>query len=211
MSRRNQCSTKRNKPAQASRIPIAWRLIPTLRVLAGTFGCALAMPLLSAQGAIPIPLFSPAPGTYSSSVPVTLFDTAPGTSIYYTTEGTAPTRASILYIKPINVATQTTVQAIAIAPDGLESAVLSGTFIITPPSPSTITGDVVISATTTWTEATYNLNSLTVTNGAQLIVAGGSILNVAGSLAVTGGSSIILQSLNSSAQVNGQWNGQGVL
>ena len=71
-------------------------------------------------------------------------------------------------------------------------------------------GDVVISADTTWEESVYDLNSLTVNNGATLTIAGGSTLNVVQSVTVTGSSRIVLQGKNNVAQVEGQWVGMGV-
>ena len=72
------------------------------------------------------------------------------------------------------------------------------------------TGNVVVSADTTYATGTYNLTSLTVENGATLTVGGGSTLNVTGAILVTANSNIVLQSINNSAQVNGVWAGAGV-
>ena len=68
-----------------------------------------------------------------------------------------------------------------------------------------ITTQFSISPSTT---ATYN--SITVNNGGTLTIGGGSTINVTGLVTVTGSSSIVLQSINTSAQVSGQWAGQGV-
>jgi len=71
-------------------------------------------------------------------------------------------------------------------------------------------GIEVISVNTTWTSGSYQLTSLTVKSGATLTVAGGTTLTVSGAVLVTGDSSIVLQSVNNTAQVNGAWAGAGV-
>jgi RHS repeat-associated protein len=72
------------------------------------------------------------------------------------------------------------------------------------------TGDVVISANTAWAAGAYQLNSLTVNNGATLTVAGGSTVVVANAVTVTADANIVLQGANTTAQVNGAWAGTGV-
>ena len=57
--------------------------------------------------------------------------------------------------------------------------------------------------------STTHYNSLTVTNGGLVTVGGNSTLTLAGSVKVTGNSSLVLQSANTSAQVNGAWAGVG--
>jgi hypothetical protein len=53
-------------------------------------------------------------------------------------------------------------------------------------------------------------NTVTVSAGANFTVGGGSTLNVSGEVLVTGNSTMVLQSINSAAQVNGSWQGTGV-
>jgi hypothetical protein len=62
---------------------------------------------------IAAPVFSPAPGTYTTAQKVTITDATAGTTIYYTTNGTTPTTASTVYTGPITVSSTTTVKAIA--------------------------------------------------------------------------------------------------
>ncbi len=71
-------------------------------------------------------------------------------------------------------------------------------------------GDVVISANTTWPTTSYSVTSLTVQSGAVLTVGGGSTVTVANGITVSGNSSIVLQSINNTAQVNSVWAGAGV-
>src|SRR5580658_7210091 len=49
------------------------------------------------------PTFSPAPGTYTSTQTVTITDSTPNSTIYYTTDGSAPTSSSSQYSGPITV------------------------------------------------------------------------------------------------------------
>ncbi len=79
-------------------------------------------------------------------------------------------------------------------------AALSVSFAVLAQTPS---GDVVISADTTWPSANYALTSLRVQSGAVLTVGGGSVVTVTNGIVVTGGSSVVLQSANNTAQVNG--------
>jgi hypothetical protein len=58
--------------------------------------------------------------------------------------------------------------------------------------------------------STVTYNSITVRNGAVMTIGGGSTVNVTAGVLVTANSSIILQSINNSAQVNGTWQGTGV-
>jgi len=59
------------------------------------------------------PTFSPAPGTYTTEQTVTISSTTVGATIYYTTNGTAPTTSSTKYTDPITVSSTETVKAIS--------------------------------------------------------------------------------------------------
>jgi sugar lactone lactonase YvrE len=76
------------------------------------------------------PTYSPAAGTYTSMQTVTIFDTTPGATIYYTTNGTAPTTSSTVYSNPIIVSSSETIEAIATASGYSNSAVASATYTI---------------------------------------------------------------------------------
>lgn len=77
------------------------------------------------------PMFSPAGGTYTDAQDVEISCTTEGASIYYTTDGTAPTESGNLYDSPIRVEETTTIKAIAVK-DGIVSMVTTATFTITP-------------------------------------------------------------------------------
>ena len=72
------------------------------------------------------PTFSPASGTYTEAQTVTI-SAEDGADIYYTTNGDDPTTSSTKYSAPFEVATTTTVKAIAVL-DGVESSVASATY-----------------------------------------------------------------------------------
>ena len=77
------------------------------------------------------PAFSPPAGAYKVDQRVTITDAAPHASIYYTTDGTAPTTASTMYAQRILVSGKETVRAIAVAADYKPSAAASARYEIT--------------------------------------------------------------------------------
>ncbi len=93
------------------------------------------IPAAAGPTAAAAPTMSPSPATYTSTQSVTLADTTPGALIYYTTNGTTPSTSSPLYSPgtPLQVASTTTVEAIAVASGYSNSAVTIGTYTISPP------------------------------------------------------------------------------
>ena len=76
------------------------------------------------------PAFSPAGGTYTSAQNVTISCGTPGAVIRYTTDGSAPTSASVQYTGPISVTVSETIKAIAMVPGMTDSAVASAAYTI---------------------------------------------------------------------------------
>ena len=76
------------------------------------------------------PTFSPAAGRYTEAQTVTISCATEGTTIYYTTDGTAPTTSSNLYSAPITIDATTTLKAIAINADNEESPVATAKYSI---------------------------------------------------------------------------------
>ena len=88
-------------------------------------------PVLEPQGSpagVAAPVFSPAPGSFSGTQTITLTCATTGASIYYTTDGSAPTAASILYSGSFTLSDTTTVKAIAIKTGLTDSAVATATY-----------------------------------------------------------------------------------
>lgn len=83
------------------------------------------------------PTFSPSPSvTYSVSRSVTLADATPGATIYYTTNGSTPTKLSKRYTSPIPLSTTTTINAIAAANGMGPSTVASATYTFVAAAPT---------------------------------------------------------------------------
>jgi len=76
------------------------------------------------------PIFSPAAGAYSSEQMVTISDTTTGVTIYFTTDGSAPTTSSIKYTGAIKVSASETLKAVAVAKGGSLSSVTSASYTI---------------------------------------------------------------------------------
>jgi hypothetical protein len=87
--------------------------------------------------AVDNPLFSPQPGTYTTSQTVTLSCATPSATIHYTTDGSAPTESSLLYSAPIAISETTTLKAKAYKyKSGLApSDTVTGLYTIVKPMP----------------------------------------------------------------------------
>jgi len=81
------------------------------------------------------PTFSVAGSTYASAQKVALSSTTSGASIYYTTNGAAPTSSSTLYTDSLTVSASETIRAVAVL-NGVSSEVTSATYTITPVTPT---------------------------------------------------------------------------
>jgi hypothetical protein len=81
---------------------------------------------------IPAPVFSPAPGTYTSTQSVSISTPTPNTYIYYTLNGTTPNSSSTLYTRPLSVKSTETINAVAITAGTIISPVASATYTIKP-------------------------------------------------------------------------------
>jgi hypothetical protein len=117
---------------------------------------------------VPAPTFTPAAGIYNSAQSVVIADTTGGATIYYTTNGSAPTASSPVYSSPIPVSTRTTVRAIAIA-GGSTSATSSAVYDIELPAVATPTitpasGTFTTSQTVTLSDTTSNATIYYTTN-----------------------------------------------
>ena len=83
------------------------------------------------------PTFSLAAGTYTSAQTLTISSQTSGSTIYYTTNGTAPNATSAIYSNPITVSTSETVEAVALASGDAVSSIGSAAYAINlPPAPT---------------------------------------------------------------------------
>ncbi len=82
------------------------------------------------------PTFAPSAGKYSSPQSVVISDATAGATIYYTTNGTAPTTSSPVYSTPITVSADVTLKAIAAAANYANSAVATAAYIIAAATPT---------------------------------------------------------------------------
>jgi len=134
------------------------------------------------KGAVTVaatPTFSPVAGTYTSTQTVTISDSTGSSTIYYTTDGTAPTTASSVYSAPITVSATETLEALATASGVGNSAVASAAYTInlsttaaTPlfsPAAGTYSAaqSVVIASTTPSASIYYTINGTTPTTGSS--------------------------------------------
>ena len=99
----------------------------------------------TAMGVVATPTFSPAGGTYYDydNVQVTLECATSGATIYYTTDGSAPTANSTTYSSPITITENTTIKAIAMKEGMTNSEMATATYVISPTYTVTIANDIV--------------------------------------------------------------------
>jgi len=89
-----------------------------------------------AKGAAAAPAFSPPPGTHASPLAVTLTTATSGATIYYTTDGSSPSRkTSPVYKGPIQLTATTTIKAFAYKKGLKASAVKTAVYDLSAPQP----------------------------------------------------------------------------
>jgi hypothetical protein len=108
--------------------------------------------------AVGTPLFSLPSGTYATAQTITITDPTAGASIYYTTNGSTPTKSSTLYTGPITVSANETLQAIGIKSGLANSSVGTATYVIgvaaAAPNISLASGTYSVAQTVTITDTT---------------------------------------------------------
>jgi hypothetical protein len=111
----------------------------TIKALAAASGyqdSPVASGTYQIQPIVPVaatPAFSPVSGTtFSTTLSVSMTDTTPGATIYYTTDGSAPTSGSTAYTIAFTISATTTVRAIAVASGYTQSAQGSATYTYSP-------------------------------------------------------------------------------
>ena len=84
------------------------------------------------------PVFSPPPGSYHVTQQVTIASDTIGATILYSTNGAAPKcdkQRGTIYSGPITIDQTTNIKAVACDPQGAESSMAVGTWVIRPPAP----------------------------------------------------------------------------
>jgi hypothetical protein len=152
---------------------------------------ATAAYTISSAAALPQPTFSPAAGTYATSQTVTISDATAGTTIYYTTNGSAPTTSSTQYTGPVIVDVTETLEAIAVETGFANSPTTTAAYVIPPNfsislSPSTLSLTKGQTATSTVTVTPLNGSTQAVSLGCAGLPAGLSCTFSSASIA-TGG------------------------
>jgi hypothetical protein len=121
-------NSSRDSAGQATKFAV-----PTIangKVYVGTAGELDVYGLLNATPTTATPVISPAGQTFTGSLSVTITDSTSGATIYYTTDGSAPTTSSTMYTGPISVTTTETITAIASATNFLQSLSTSQTYTL---------------------------------------------------------------------------------
>ena len=133
-------TTDGSKPTTASTLytgPISVNKTQTINAIAVSANLTTS-PVASAtyviQPVATAPTFSISTGIYNAGVLVVMLDIVPGSTIYYTTDGSTPTTSSKVYLLPILVSTNQTLNAIAVAPNYTNSLVTTATYTIAPPT-----------------------------------------------------------------------------
>ena len=118
----------------------------TLHVKAWGSGtsCVTDVALTVVSATVATPQFAPAPAKYTSAQVVTLSDATPGATIYYTTNGAAPSTSSAKYAGAISVGASEEFEAIAVAPGYTNSGLARADYTIAP----AVSGPVVPSNAT---------------------------------------------------------------
>src|SRR5215469_4051456 len=142
-------------------------IVPTVvngKVYVGSQSRLSVFGLLGGATQAATPAISPSSQSFNSSIQVTISDATPNASIYYTTNGTAPTTASTKYSGPFTVTTTTTVNAMAAGTGLLQSAVASAAYTLTTqvatpiftPAPATYISAQLVTISTTTANATIH-------------------------------------------------------
>ena len=123
-------NTIRDSPGPA--VKFAVPTVANGKVYVGTQNQISVYGLLNGATQAQAPVINPASENFRTPVQVTITDSTPGATIYYTTDGTAPSTGSLSHASPLTltVSTTQTVQAMADGPGLLASPVSSATYTL---------------------------------------------------------------------------------
>ena len=120
--------------------PIEVNVSVTLKVIAAKSGlansAAVSATYVIKTEAAAVPTFSVKAGKYSTEQTVKISDETSGAEIYYTTNGSEPTKASTKYTAAIKVSANETIKAIAVAADHSNSSAATAAYAIEAATPT---------------------------------------------------------------------------
>ena len=126
----------------------ATETIQAIAVAAGYSNSAVASAKFVVATPVAVPAFSLPAGNYKSAQSVTLSDATAEATIYYTTDGSAPTTASPEYSGPISVGASEVIEAIAVASGYTSSGLARADYVIqvpsTPSGPSVPSNAIIV-------------------------------------------------------------------
>jgi hypothetical protein len=133
-------TTNGSRPTSSSQVyssatPISVSTDETITAISSVTGFLQSPPATATyvSTAIPsVPSFSLAAGTYSGPQTLNVSESEAGAIVYYTTDGSTPTTSSPIYAQPLSITASETVQAFAVGPGGIPSAVASAVYTILP-------------------------------------------------------------------------------
>ncbi len=131
--------------------------LQAMAIASGDTASAVASATYTLSPPAATPVFTPGTGTYSSPQTVTLTDSTPGATIYYTTDGSAPTTSSTVYKNPIAVSSTETLSAIASASNYSASAVAAAVYTVPPNFSVTGTAVTVVPGASSGNTSTITL------------------------------------------------------
>jgi hypothetical protein len=157
--------------------------------------------LLGSEPQTAAPVMNPPAGSYTRTVSVTMTSATPNASIYYTTDGTAPSTSSTLYSGAITLTVTTTINAVAIASGSIQSTETTAPYVIAsqtaPPNFTPAAGTYVSGQMVTLTDDTsgaviyYTTDGTTPTHSSPIY-----------SSPITVSSTTTIKALASSAELN---------
>ena len=112
---------------------------------------------------------NPPAGSYAGSVVLTMTSATPNATIYYTTDGSAPSTASSIYSGPVTLTVTTTINAMAIASGSIQSSDTTAAYVVAsqtaPPNFTPSPGSYISAQSVTLTDDTTGAVIYYTTNG----------------------------------------------
>ncbi len=112
----------------------------------------------SCEGLCDTPVFLTAAGFYTNNISVTITSSTPSSAIYYTTNGSEPTVASLLYSGAISVSTSKTIRARAFRDGWVPSYTTTRTFLVN--LPALLRGATAVSLAGDWQQSIFKSNGV---------------------------------------------------